>query len=99
MLKYPGPFPKKEWTKNEREQLASIEKSDLIRLLDRDPRWEQVSVKGARYVYRNPAIRQPYDYIVIHYHKHMVVGSQILFPMLDQICWTPEWLRKEKVLK
>ena len=99
MLKYPGPFPKKKWTAAERDQLASLTKQKIVKLLAKDPRWEQLHIKGARYVFRNSEIPSPYDFLTIHYHKERFRNRGLLLHLIDHICWTNELLVEWKVLK
>ena len=93
------PFPKKKWTKQEREQIRPLTKIDMIKLIDKDPHWEFLGVKGARFVYGNPKYPKPYDHVAIHYHKERFYDPSLLFQIIDNICWTAEDLRNWGVIK
>ena len=88
MQQYPGPFPKKKWTKQARAQLKKIKKKDLIALLKRDNRWKFAGTSGARYTFYNPALQPPWDYVAVHYHNEQFDNLSLLLRMIDQICWS-----------
>ena len=92
------PFPKKKWAKQERDQIKSLTKIDMIKLLNRDPRWEFLGAKGARYVYGNPQCPKPYDHVAIHYHKEGFRNPGLLFQIIDNICWTAKDLKNWGVI-
>jgi len=93
------PFIKKEWTKQEWQQLKGLTKKDLISLLKKDRRWEWVSTKGSRYIFHNPERKQPFDYLEIHYHNEGYRNPGLLQDILNQWCCTKEDLKKWKVIK
>ena len=99
MLKYPGPFLKKEWTNNERKQLAGLTKKDMAKLLGKDPCWEHVHDRGAKRVFYNPDIPSPYDFFLVHYHDEGFKNKGFLLHIIDHICWTRDQLKGWKVLK
>lgn len=93
------PFPKKKWTKQERDQIRPLTKIAMIKLLDKDARWEFLGVKGGRYIYENSEYPKPYDHVAIHYHREGYHDPSLLFQLIDNICWTAKELRKWKVIK
>lgn len=93
------PFPKKKWTKQERDQLHTLTKIDMIKLLDKDARWKFLGTKGGRYIYKNPQCPKPYDHVAIHYHKERFNNLGLLLQIIDNICWTVQDLRQWKVIK
>lgn len=99
MQQYPGPFSKKKWTKEERDQIKSFTKAKLRKLLDRDPRWEFVHDEGGRVVYRNVELSAPWDYVAIHPSKQEYRNPSLLLWQIDHICWTGKVLRAWKALK
>jgi hypothetical protein len=94
-----SPFRKKKWTKQERDQIRPLTKIDMIKLLDKDPRWKFLGAKGGRYIYGNPKCPKPYDHVAIHYHKEGFHNLSLLLQLIDNICWTAEDLRNWKVIK
>jgi len=93
------PFPKKEWTRQEWQQLKGLTKDDLISLLKKDARWELAGTKGSRYIFHNSKLDTPYQYLEIHYHKEGFRNKGLLKDLLNQWCCTKEDLKKWKVLK
>jgi hypothetical protein len=93
------PFPKKQWTKQEKDQLYTLTKIDMIKLLDKDERWEFKGANGARYVYENKQCPKPFDHVAIHHHRERYHHSNLLMQLIDNICWTRESLKKWKVFK
>ena len=71
----------------------------MIKLLDKDPRWAFLGVKGGRYVYENPECPKPYDHVAIHYHKEGYRNPSLLFGLIDNICWTAKDLRNWKAIR
>jgi len=93
------PFPKKEWTKQEKQQFRNLTKIDLIKLLDKDERWDFKGVKGNKYTYHNSQIKPPYNYLTIHYHREGYRNIGLLLDILNQWCCTREDLKRWKVFK
>jgi len=93
------PFPKKQWTKQEKQQFKKLTKIDLISLLDKDSHWQPVGVKGNKYIYHNPQIKPPNDYLTIHYHREGFKNIGLLLHLLDHWCCTREDLKRWKVIK
>ena len=93
------PFPKKKWTKQEKQQFNKLTKIDLINLLNKDNRWEFKGVKGNKYTYHNPTIKSPYDYLTIHYHREEYKNIGLLLFILDQWCCTRDDLKRWKIIK
>jgi hypothetical protein len=93
------PFPKKEWTYKEKQQFRNISKIEIIKLLDKDKRWDFKGVKGNKYVYYNSQIKPPYDYLTIHYHKEGYRDIKLLLYLLDQWCCNRDDLKRWKVIK
>jgi len=99
MQQYPGPFPKKKWAKQERDQIKSFPKKLVRKLLDKDEEWEFAGVHGGRAMYRNPKHKPPYDYVAVHTSTDEYQNPSLLFCMIDHICWTAKELRKWKAIK
>jgi hypothetical protein len=99
MQEYPGPFAKKKWTRQERDQIKSFSKDLVRKLLDKDDRWEFIGVNGGRATYRNPEHDEPYTYVAVHTSTERFQNPSLLFWMIDHICWTPKDLRKWKAIK
>jgi len=94
------PFPKKEWSKQDWQRLKNLTKEDLISLLKKDPRWEFAGTEGARFVFLNRRLQEPYTHLTIHYHKKEGFRDKgLLKNILDHWCCTREDLKKWKVLK
>jgi hypothetical protein len=94
------PFPHKKWTGQEWNQLKNLTKVGLIALLRKDDRWTFVEAKGAQYVFHNPKIKRPFDYLSVHYHpKDGFRNPSLLRQLLDQWCCTVDDLRRWKVIK
>ncbi len=94
------PFKPQKWTSQEWAQLKGISKNELIRLLRRDPNWEEVhSSRGSRIVFRNRNLPLEYQYIAIHRHAGGFRNKSLLKALLAQIGWTADQLRKWKVIK
>lgn len=83
----------------ERDQIHSLTKIDMIKLLDKDTRWKFLGAKGARYIYGNPQYPKPYDHVAIHYHKERFNNLSLLLQIIDNICWTAKDLKNWKVIK
>jgi hypothetical protein len=93
-------FPKKSWEKNEWAQLKNLTKNNIISLLKKDIRWEFKEANGGRYIYKNPKLPQPHDYLAIHYHPTEGFRDKgLLREILNQWCCTREDLKKWKVIK
>lgn len=99
MQEYPGPFPKKKWTRQERDQLKSFTKGKVKKLLDKDSRWELAGTDGGRVSYKNPEHKPPYDYVAVHPSTDQYKNPSLLLWMIDQICWDAKTLRKWKAIK
>lgn len=99
MQQYPGPFPKKKWNRQSRDQLKKLKKKDIVELLKKDSRWKFVGTDGARFSFYNPIHRQPWDYVVVHYHDEEYRNFSLLLWMLDHICWVETDLRQWKVIR
>lgn len=81
-------LPRKKWSKPDWSQIKNLTKVDLIRMLDKDDRWEFVGIKGALYMYHNGEMKAPWDYVTIHYHPREGFRNKgLLQQLLDQICW------------
>jgi predicted RNA binding protein YcfA (HicA-like mRNA interferase family) len=93
------PFPKKEWARQEWDQIKNLSKIDLISLLNKDGRWEFIKAKGNQYIYRNPKLKPPFNYLAIHYHKEGFRNKGLLKQLLNQWCCTKEDLKRWKVIK
>lgn len=93
------PFPKKQWEKQDWQQIKNLTKVDLISLLDKDSHWEFKGVKGAKYIYYNRQYKPPYDYLAIHYHKEEFKNKGLLRHLLDHRCCTRDDLKRWKVIK
>lgn len=94
-------LPRKKWSNRAWSQLRSFTKKDMIRLLDKDPRWTRVEGhRGAEYVYHNPAVPAPFSFLNIHYHPGDATyrNPGLLRMVLDNICWTEESLRQMKAI-
>ena len=92
---------KKKWSLSAKQQLKNKTKEEFIKLLDRDPRWERVPSKGgSAMIFCNKGHDYPDDYVSIHYHPKVTFRDWGLLTMLlDTICWTEDYLKKEKVIK
>jgi hypothetical protein len=99
MQQYPGPFPKKKWSRQARPQIKTLRKDKIKKLLDKDPNWEFVRFEGGRATYRNRALQPPYDYLVIHPSEQEFKNPSLVFWMLDHICWEEKDLQEWKVLQ
>lgn len=95
----PFPFPKKSWKKNEWNQLKGLTKIEMIRLLEKDDRWEHVATKGSRYIFYNPDLPEPFRYVEIHHHREGYRDKGLLRKLIDHICWTREDLRNWGVIR
>lgn len=94
------PFPKKEWSKQDWQQLKNLTKSDLISLLNKDVRWKSMGAKGAEFVFHNPQLQSPYQYLAIHYHpKEGFRNKGLLKNILNHWCCTKDDLKRWKVIK
>lgn len=94
------PFPKKQWGKQDWDQIKNLTKVDLISLLDKDDHWEFVQAKGARYTYFNTEYAPPYNYLTIHYHpRERYREAKLLCQILDHWCCTRDDLIRWKVIK
>jgi len=99
MQEYPGPFPKKKWTPQERSQIKSFTKGMMKKLLDKDPRWDFVGFDGGRAVYRSGEYKPPYDYVAVHQSTDQYDNPSLVFWMIDHICWNAATLRAWKAIK
>lgn len=97
----PNPlFPRKTWSHNAWVQIRTLPKSEIKKLLDKDPNWTHIPSTGAIQVYENKKIKPPYDHISIHPHPGARFNNQsLLKDFLDHVCWTENWLRSIKAIK
>jgi len=93
------PFPRKQWTKQEKQQFKKLTKIDLISLLDKDKNWESRGAKGNRYVFYNSQYKPPHDHLTIHYHREGFKNIGLLLHLLDHWCCTRDDLKRWKVIK
>lgn len=91
-------LPKKDWGKYW-EQIKDLKRKQIIRLLDKDPRWEFVKVRGSHYVYYNAELPSPHNYVEISHHAGGYGDKSLLKMLLDNICWDIAVLKKWKVIK
>ena len=70
-------------------------------MLRRDRNWEFLDCHGSRYIFRNCSIPQPYERVAIHFHPGDTTFREpaLLRMLLDQICWTEQSLRADRVIK
>ena len=93
------PLPQKEWTSQEWSQLKNLSPIDMISLIGKDDRWELVTVKGNKYIYRNPRLEKPHDILEIHYHKKEYRNKGLIKFLLNHWCCTRADLKRWKIIK
>ena len=77
----------------------NLRKADLIFLLHKDERWRLLKTNGARYVYRNPHLESPHNYLTISFSREMFTNKDLLREVIDHACWTRGDLRRWKVIE
>jgi len=88
------PFPDKKWDKQDWDQIKNITKEKLISLLKKDDRWEFRGARDAKYVFYNPKLKPPFEYLAIHYHPHESFREKSLLKrILNHWCCTREDLK------
>jgi predicted RNA binding protein YcfA (HicA-like mRNA interferase family) len=82
-------FPAHIW-----KQIQNLSADELISALNRDG-WEFDERQGAQRVYRHPDGRRA----SVHYHPGKTFGPNLLKALLDDIGWSPDDLRRLKLVK
>ncbi len=93
-------LPKKQWSLSAKQQLKNLTKAEIIKLLEKDARWEKQQCKGGSAIpFRNPNLPPPLNYVAIHFHSKQTCGWDLLEKLLAQICWTEQYLKSKKIIK
>ena len=83
------------------EQLKSVTAKRLIQALERDG-WVEDGTRGATRAFVKSAANGHSDSkrrVVIHYHPKKTYHPKLLRALLDEIGWTPEDLKRLKLIK
>ena len=92
-------YSKNNWTQQEWDQIINLRKADFIFLLHKDERWHLVKTNGAHYVYRNPHLKSPHNYLTIRFGMEMFINKSLLGEIIDHTRWTGGDLRRWKVIE
>lgn len=95
------PFPRKAWERQDWLRIRSLTKIEIIKLLDKDARWQAVGAKGSKYTYYNAKLKSPHNYLTIHYHsdKDQFNNENLLKDILDHWCCSKDDFVRWKVIK